>query len=49
MLNQPDSAYRYFELSYDLTNELYATGNARQIALLQPLFDVERKDGEMPG
>lgn len=47
LLNQPDSAYHYVELSYALTSEIYATNNARQIALLQTLFEVERKDSEI--
>lgn len=47
LLNQHDSAYHYFELSHDLTDEIYATGNNRQIALLQTLFEVERKDSEI--
>ena len=47
LLSQPDSAYRYFELSYALTSEIYATNNARQIALLQTQFEVTRKDGEI--
>lgn len=47
LLNQPDSAYRYFELSYALTGEIYATNNARQIALLQTQFEVTRKDDEI--
>ncbi|AKD58432.1 hypothetical protein SD10_09855 [Spirosoma radiotolerans] len=47
LLNQPDSAYKYIELSRDLTDEIYAIENNRQITLLQTLFDVERKDSEI--
>lgn len=47
LLNQPDSAYKYIELSRDLTDEIYAVENNRQITLLQSLFDVERKDSEI--
>ncbi|GAB3643802.1 hypothetical protein GCM10027423_44390 [Spirosoma arcticum] len=47
LLNQPDSAYAYIERSRDLVDEIYAADNNRQIALLQTLYDVERKDGEI--
>ena len=47
LLNQPDSAYKYIERSRDLTDEIYAAENNRQITLLQSLFDVERKDSEI--
>ncbi|ADB38417.1 tetratricopeptide repeat protein [Spirosoma linguale] len=47
LLNQPDSAYSYIEQSRDLTDEIYAAANNRQITLLQTLYDVERKDSEI--
>lgn len=47
LLNQPDSAYKYIELSRGLTDEIYAAENNRQITLLQSLFDVEHKDSEI--
>ena len=47
LLNQPDSAYEYIERSRDLVDDIYAADNNRQITLLQTLFDVERKDGEI--
>ncbi|GAB3768813.1 hypothetical protein GCM10028818_03840 [Spirosoma horti] len=47
LMNQADSAYKYIELSRDLTDEIYAIENNRQITLLQTLFDVERKDSEI--
>ena len=47
LMNRHDSAYHYFELSHDLTDEIYATDNNRQIALLQTLYDVEQKDNEI--
>ncbi|MCX6216698.1 tetratricopeptide repeat protein [Spirosoma sp.] len=47
LLNQPDSAYKYIEQSRDLTDEIYAAANNRQITLLQTLYDVERKDSEI--
>lgn len=47
LLNQPDSAYDYLERSRDLVDAIYATENTRQIALLQTLYEVERKDREI--
>ncbi|WP_232073912.1 tetratricopeptide repeat protein [Spirosoma aureum] len=47
LMNQPDSAYTYLERSRDLVDEIYAVENNRQIALLQTLYDVERKDSEI--
>lgn len=47
LLNQPDSAYKYIEQSRDLTDEIYAAANNRQITLLQTLYDLERKDSEI--
>lgn len=47
LLNQHDSAYHYFELSHDLTDQIYAADNNRQIALLQTLYEVEQKDSEI--
>ncbi len=47
LLNQSDSAYKYIELSRDLTDEIYAAESNRQISLLQTLYDVERKDSEI--
>ncbi|GAB4024682.1 helix-turn-helix transcriptional regulator [Spirosoma koreense] len=46
-MNRPDSAYTYIERSRDLTDEIYALENNRQIALLQTLYEVERKDSEI--
>ena len=47
LLQQPDSAYTYIEQSRDLTDSIYAAENTRQITLLQTLYEVERKDGEI--
>lgn len=47
LMNQHDSAYQYFELSHDLTDEIYAASNTQQITLLQTLYEVERKDNEI--
>lgn len=47
LLNQPDSAYDYIERSRDLVDEIYASETNQQIALLQTLYDVERKDSEI--
>ncbi|RIV24937.1 tetratricopeptide repeat protein [Fibrisoma montanum] len=47
LMNRHDSAYHYFELSHDLTDQIYATDNNRQIALLQTLYEVEQKDSEI--
>lgn len=47
LMNRPDSAYEYIERSRNLTNDIYARENNRQIALLQTLYEVERKDSEI--
>ncbi|UHG92514.1 tetratricopeptide repeat protein [Spirosoma oryzicola] len=47
LMHQPDSAYSYIERSRDLTDEIYAVESNRQIALLQTLYNVERKDSEI--
>ncbi|WP_254448793.1 tetratricopeptide repeat protein [Spirosoma rhododendri] len=47
LLAQHDSAYHYFEASHDLTDTLYAIETNRQIALMQTLHDVERKDNQI--
>lgn len=47
LLNQPDSAYEYIERSRDLSNEIYAADVNRQVALLQNLYDSDRKDSEI--
>ncbi|GAB3560656.1 tetratricopeptide repeat protein [Spirosoma fluminis] len=46
-LHQHDSAYYYFEQSHELMDQIYATENNKQIALLQTLFEVEQKDGQI--
>jgi tetratricopeptide (TPR) repeat protein len=47
LMNRPDSAYEYIERSRNLVDDIYAAENNRQIALLQTLYDVERKDREI--
>ncbi len=47
LLAQHDSAYQYFEASHDLTDTLYAIETNRQIALMQTLYDIERKDNQI--
>lgn len=47
LMNHPDSAYEYIELSRNLVDDIYAADNNQQIALLQTLYDVERKDSEI--
>lgn len=47
LLQQHDSAYHYFEASHDLTDAIYAVETNRQIALMQTLYDVERKNSQI--
>ncbi len=47
LLQQHDSAYHYFEASHDLTDAIYAAETNRQIALMQTLYDVERKNNQI--
>ncbi|PRY36973.1 TPR repeat protein [Spirosoma oryzae] len=47
LLQQHDSAYHYFEASHDLTDTIYAAETNRQIALMQTLYDVERKNNQI--
>lgn len=47
LLQQHDSAYHYFEASHDLTDRIYAAETNRQIALMQTLYDVERKNNQI--
>lgn len=47
MLQQYDSAYYYTELGRTLLQEIYTTENSKQIALMQALFDTEKKTTEI--
>ncbi len=47
LMQQPDSAIVYLELSHALSDELYTLENNRQIALMQTLYEVEQKNNEI--
>ena len=42
-----DSAYYYNELSRELVENIYSSSNNRQIALLETVYEVEKKDSEI--
>ena len=43
-MGKPHEAYHYLENSKDLYEEMYSQESSRQIALLQTLYEVERKN-----
>jgi hypothetical protein len=47
LMKQYDSAYYYTELARALQKKIYETENARQIALMQVLFDTDKKNLEI--
>ncbi len=42
-----DSAYYYNELSRELVENIYSSSNNRQIALLETMYDVEKKNNQI--
>lgn len=47
LLGQPDSAYQYLELSRFHLLDIYSTESGKQLALLQTMYDMEKKDREI--
>jgi tetratricopeptide (TPR) repeat protein len=47
MMGRNDSAYYYLELSRKAQQEIYSEENGRQMAFIQVLYDVERKNHEI--
>lgn len=47
LLKRYDSAYYYNELGRELMQEIYTTESSKEIALMQTLFDTEKKDAEI--
>jgi len=47
LLGNYDSAYRYLNRSMDLYEDIYTYESARQITLLQTLFEIEQKNDEI--
>ena len=46
-LNKNDSAYYYLALSRNYQGEIFSRENNKQLALLQTLFEIEKKDREI--
>lgn len=46
-LGRHDSAYIYMDKSRELAQEIYNTENSKQIAVLQTLYDTEKKNAEI--
>lgn len=46
-LNKNDSAYYYLSLSRNYQAEIFSLENNKQLALLQTLFEIEKKDREI--
>lgn len=46
-LGQNDSAYYYLELSRHHLLQIYSRENGRQVALLQTMYDIEKKNNEI--
>lgn len=49
LLEQPDSAYHYLELSRRLSIDLYSVDNNRQTAFLSALYEVDKKNEAITG
>lgn len=47
LLGQPDSAFYYLNLSRQYLKEIYSVEGNKQLALLQTMYDLERKNGEI--
>lgn len=48
-LNKNDSAFYYLSLSRKYLNDIYSEESNKQLALLQTLYDIEKKDQEIEG
>ncbi len=46
-LHRFDSAYVYNEMSRELVEEIYSSSNNRQIALLETMYEVEKKNNQI--
>lgn len=47
LLGNNDSAYHYLELSRNYLLNIYSAGNGKQLALLQTIYDIEKKNNEI--
>ncbi|PSL25259.1 tetratricopeptide repeat protein [Dyadobacter jiangsuensis] len=47
LLARNDSAYHYLTLSRSLLNDIYSEESNKQLALLQTLYEIEKKDNEI--
>lgn len=47
LLNRNDSAFHYLALSRSLLNDIYSEESNKQLALLQTLYEIEKKDSEI--
>lgn len=47
LLGQPDSAYYYLELSREHLLDIYSRESSKQLALLQTMYDMEKKNHEI--
>lgn len=47
LLARNDSAFHYLALSRSLLNDIYSEESTKQLALLQTLYDIEKKDSEI--
>lgn len=48
-LNKNDSAFYYLSLSRKFLNDIYSEESNKQLALLQTLYEIEKKDKEIEG
>lgn len=47
LLARNDSAFHYLSLSRSLLNDIYSEESTKQLALLQTLYEIEKKDSEI--
>lgn len=47
LLNKNDSAFYYLTLSRNYLNDIYSEESNKQLALLQTLYEIEKKDNEI--
>jgi tetratricopeptide (TPR) repeat protein len=47
LLSRNDSAFHYLTLSRNLLNDIYSEESNKQLALLQTLYEIEKKDNEI--
>jgi len=47
LLNKNDSAFYYLSLSRQVLGEIYSQESNKQLALLQTIYEIERKDSEI--